>query len=92
MKLYDLKDLVFERSARFSLQIDEFTLEPGEKVALVGQNGSGKTTFFRLLSFLEKPSSWTRFLHKGQPCGGRVDRSGLGFLQQQPYLFRGSVA
>ncbi len=92
MKLYDLKDLAFERSARFSLQIDEFTLEPGEKVALVGQNGSGKTTFFRLLSFLEKPSSCSRFLYKEQPCTGRVDRSGLGFLQQQPYLFRGSVA
>ncbi len=49
MKLYDLKDLVFRRNARFELQIEEFTLERGEKVALVGQNGSGKTTFLRLL-------------------------------------------
>jgi molybdopterin-binding protein len=91
VNLYELKDLVFERNSRFRLQIDEFSLERGEKVALVGQIGSGKTTLLRLLSFLEKPSSCGRFLFNGQPIG-RVDRGGLGFLQQQPYLFRGTVA
>jgi len=92
VKLYDLKSLVFRRNARFELQIEEFTLERGEKVALVGQNGSGKTTFLRLLSFLEKPSSWTLFHYKGRPYSGSVDRGGMGFLKQQPYLFRGTVA
>jgi molybdopterin-binding protein len=92
VKLYELTDLVFRRNARFELRIDEFALECGEKVALVGQNGSGKTTFLRLLSFLEKPSSWTQFDYKGRPCSAGVDRVGMGFLRQQPYLFRSTVA
>jgi molybdopterin-binding protein len=92
VKLYELTDLVFRRNARFELRIEEFSLERGEKVALVGQNGSGKTTFLRLLSFLEKPSSWTKFDYKGRPCFAGADRSGMGFLRQQPYLFRSTVA
>lgn len=92
MKLYDVKDLLFHRNKRFTLKVAEFSLERGEKVALVGPNGSGKTTLLRILSFLEKPDSCTRFLFKGLPPTAEVDRSGLGFLKQQPYLFHGTVA
>jgi len=92
VKLYELKNLVFRRNARFTLHIADFSLEQGERVAVVGPNGSGKTTLLRLLSFLEKPDSWTRFLHKEKSYSpGKVDRSGLGFLKQQPYLFSGSL-
>jgi len=93
VKQFELKNLVFRRNARFTLEIDDFFLERGEKVAVVGPNGSGKTTLLRLLSFLEQPDSFARFLFRGQPyAAGKVDRKGLGFLQQQPLLFRGSVA
>jgi molybdopterin-binding protein len=92
VKLYDLKDLVFRRNARFTLRVNEFSVESGEKVALVGQNGSGKTTLLRVLAFLERPDTWARFLYKNQPYTGKLERSGLGFLKQQPYLFHGTVA
>lgn len=41
-------------------------VSPGEKIALVGQNGSGKTTFVKLL------------LHMYQPAGGQIALDGQG--------------
>lgn len=92
MKLYELSDLVLRRSARFALHISEFALERGEKVAVVGPNGSGKTTFLRLLSLLDKPDSFAVFSYLGHPHTEKIDRNGMGVLQQQPYLFHGTVA
>ncbi len=93
MKLYDLENVRLQCSDRFTLAIDAFTLAPGERVAIVGRNGSGKTTLLRLLAFLETPSAWDRFTYRDRPYApGRMNRNGLGFLRQQPYLFRGNVA
>ena len=38
-------------------------IETGEKVALVGEDGSGKTTFLRVISKLQKPSEGEVYLH-----------------------------
>jgi tungstate transport system ATP-binding protein len=93
VKQFELEKLVFRRGPRFTLDIDEFVLERGERVAVVGPNGSGKTALLRILSFLEHPDSWTRFLFRGQPyAAGKMARTGLGLLKQEPLLFRGSVA
>lgn len=93
MKPYEILNLRFRRSPRFALEVDEFSLEQGETVAVVGPNGSGKTTFLRVLACLERPDSWAAFSFRGQPLErGGIDRAGLGFLQQQPRLFSGSVA
>ena len=40
-------------------------LEPGEKAALVGRNGVGKTTLLRVLAGLEAPDRGTRVLSGG---------------------------
>ena len=37
-----------------------FALEPGDKVALIGRNGVGKTTLLRILAGLEAPDEGTR--------------------------------
>jgi molybdate transport system ATP-binding protein len=44
----------------------DFTLHEGERVAVVGSNGAGKSTFLRLLAGDE------------QPARGAIDRLGLG--------------
>jgi ATP-binding cassette subfamily B protein len=44
-------------SERYAVENIELTLEPGEKLAIVGENGSGKTTFIKLLCGLLTPTS-----------------------------------
>ena len=96
MLIYDVKDVTLRRHERFTLDIESFTLAAGEKVAVVGPNGSGKTTLLRVLGLLEGADRCARFLYRGREVQvGRdresVPRGRLGFLKQQPYLFRGSV-
>lgn len=54
-----------------------FTLRAGEKVALVGLNGAGKTTFLKLLMRLYDPSS------------GQIDYNGLPLKNLDPVEYRG---
>jgi ATP-binding cassette subfamily B protein len=44
-------------SRRMVLRDLDFRLEPGDRVALIGENGQGKTTFVKLLSRLYDPTS-----------------------------------
>lgn len=45
-----LKNIVLRRGAKVLLDGASATLQPGEKVALVGRNGAGKSTLFALLN------------------------------------------
>lgn len=50
----------------------ELTIHKGEKIALVGENGSGKTTFIHVLLGLYKPSSG-EVLIGGDPLADVID-------------------
>ena len=70
-----------------------FSIQPGEKVALVGQSGCGKSTVLRLITGLLKPQSGTVSV-----LGVALDkwdlealRAHMSVLQQEPYVFSGSV-
>jgi molybdopterin-binding protein len=63
------------------VDVDEFVVNQGEVVALLGANGAGKSTLFRLLLGLERPAAGQVQLH-GRAAG----------VFQRPYLFDGSVA
>src|SRR5712692_8012780 len=52
-----------------------FSVEPAEKVALIGRNGSGKTTLLRLLAELDEPDA-------GSVSKARWAK--LGYLSQIP--------
>jgi ATP-binding cassette subfamily F protein 3 len=45
-----LKNVVLRRSAKVLLDSANLTINPGEKVGLVGRNGAGKSTLFALLN------------------------------------------
>lgn len=46
----------YDGSGQEALKNINLTIHPGEKIALVGRNGSGKTTFVKLLTGLYRPT------------------------------------
>lgn len=57
----EIRDVTFTYPGTATPTLDHLslTLEPGEKIALVGLNGAGKTTLVKLLSGLYRPDSGT---------------------------------
>ncbi|WP_313686670.1 ATP-binding cassette domain-containing protein [Pantoea sp.] len=72
-----------------------FTLNRGELRCLIGSNGAGKTTFFRCLTGVQRPTSGT-ITFNGHPLVGlerfQIARQGIGIKTQIPHLFEGLSA
>lgn len=75
------------------LQDVNFTVEPGEKVAIIGQNGSGKSTILNLLLRFYLPNSG-QVLVDGMNANSLTledYRSLFSVVSQEPYLFLGDI-
>jgi ATP-binding cassette, subfamily B, bacterial len=61
---FSFRDVTFcyPNSERRILDAVNFSIRPGEKVALIGENGAGKTTIVKLLLRLYEPTSGTILL------------------------------
>jgi ATP-binding cassette subfamily B multidrug efflux pump len=71
----------------------DLTIRSGEKVALVGDTGSGKTTLARLLLRFYAPHQG-RILLDGADLAGLDPaevRRRIGWVSQEPFLFAGTV-
>ena len=70
-----------------------FTIRRGEKVALVGSSGGGKTTVFKLLLKFYNPDSGVIRLHgiDSAACAPHVWRSKLIYLEQSAPLLHRTV-
>ena len=72
----------------------DLAIEPGEKVALVGHSGSGKSTFVKLLQRLYDIDGG-RILIDGQDIAGVTQKSlreQIALVPQEPILFHRSLA
>jgi heme exporter protein A len=66
----------------------DFDVRPGEFVALLGPNGSGKTTFLRILASLSHPSLGEVYIAGfGLPQQAASVRARLGIVSHLPLLY-----
>ncbi|MCE7862030.1 MAG: ATP-binding cassette domain-containing protein [Bacteroidetes bacterium CHB5] len=70
-----------------------FTINPGDKVALVGPSGSGKSTIINLLLQFYQPGSGSIFVdgQKTTDYNLQVYRSNFGVVPQEIALFGGTI-
>jgi putative ABC transport system ATP-binding protein len=80
-------------SGRMLLHPASFALQPGDRVAITGASGSGKSVLLRTLALLDAPDSG-RVLWHGQPVGRATMprfRRHIAYLRQRPALIDGTV-
>ncbi len=60
-------------------------LEPGLVYAMLGPNGSGKTTWMKMVAGLVKPTSG-EILYQGKPIG-KESRKEIAYMSTEPYFY-----
>ncbi|QFT64556.1 ATP-binding cassette domain-containing protein [Roseivivax sp. THAF30] len=91
---YDLKGVSYRYGeAAPALDLSGFTVNAGQTLAVLGANGSGKSTFLRVLSGLYAPAEGRLMLDGVEMA--QIDpadlRRGIGYLGQDVRLFEGSL-
>ncbi len=74
-------------------QVDDLSIRPGERIALLGRIGAGKSTMLRLLAGMAQPTSG-KILLDGTDLGiiNPTDvRREIGYLNQNAQLFLGTI-
>ena len=84
--MIQLQNISVQRGTKFLLDSADLTIYPGQKVGLIGANGTGKSTLFQLLlgslqsdtGSLDIPRQW-RIAHMAQEVG-HTNRSALDYV------------
>lgn len=61
-----------------------FELKPGERLHIIGKNGSGKSTIFKIITGILKPNSGTVNIDDGDVIGALIENP--GFLEYEAGL------
>ena len=62
-----------------------FTIEPGLVYAMLGPNGSGKTTWMKMVAGLVKPTNG-EILYQGTPIG-KESKKEIAYMSTEPYFY-----
>lgn len=82
LKCSNLKKKYLNKTAVENITME---LEPGRIYALLGPNGSGKTTFMKMVAGLVKPTEGT-VLYKGQPIGVESKKE-VSYMPTEDYFY-----
>lgn len=91
MPLLEARNLIKSYSARRVVDNVSFHVNPGEIVGLLGRNGAGKTTSFRMVIGMITPEGGTVHFNDRDVTGEpmfRHARLGMGYLSQEPSVFQ----
>lgn len=75
----------------FELNIDELSISKGEIFCILGENGSGKTTFLSIVAFLIQPESGEILLMNKTVKSFKDTGKVVTMVFQKPVLFSGTV-
>lgn len=89
--LYEARGLSFSYDRKPALRSVSAVIEAGSSAALTGPNGSGKTTFLKLLAGLVGPYRGSLLFMGRELSEARGLRGKAMYLHQHPVMFRGSV-
>ena len=81
--IIQLQNIQFGYGTKPLITIDNLTIHQGERIALVGHNGSGKTTFAKLLTGVVQPQSG-QIIRQGNPTSIQEIGQLIGYVMQNP--------
>ncbi|CAB1248203.1 ABC transporter ATP-binding protein [Clostridium sp. MT-14] len=83
LKCTDLKKYYFRKIALNGLNLE---IKRGRIMGLLGPNGSGKTTFLKIVAGILRPSSGEIFINGNKP--GRKTKAQVSYLPDRDYLYK----
>jgi ABC-type multidrug transport system fused ATPase/permease subunit len=89
----DFQNVTYTYKDRLILNHVNLTIQPGEKIGIIGPSGSGKSTLLRLLALYYEPSAGRILLdgHDTQTVSLQDVRRNIAWVSQQPQLFATSI-
>ena len=83
--MLESKELTKKYGAKTAVDCVSLSMEPGHIYAMLGPNGSGKTTWMKMAAGLVKPTSGTVFFN-GAPVGIE-SRKYVAYMSTEPYFY-----
>lgn len=90
---YQLSGIKLSYQQRLALDIPTLTIPSGKSIALLGENGAGKSSLLKLLAFTSQANEGAiTLLSQPATCPLKASqRQQIGVVDQHPYLLPGTV-